>query len=397
MQEKEPMMNSKALKIVYVTPQLYTADGVARVLTMKANYFVEHYGYDITVILTEGKGKPLFYELSDKIHVINLNLNFEEIWHCSFAKKTLLYLKKQRQYKRMLTETLMNIRPDITVTLLRREINFINDIKDGSRKIGEMHILRSHFRNFEKNQTNFWKELFSKYWNYRLIGKLRALDCMIVLTEKDCKAWNDLDNVVAIPNPLPLMPKSVSTLSEKRVIAVGRYYQEKGFDLPLEAWSKVYAKHPDWRLEIFGDGDTEVYKKIRDDLNIPASSCIINGRTNAIEQEYLKSSVFVCSSRFEGFGMVIVEAMACGLAVVSFDCPWGPGSIIADGEDGILVENGRVDLLAEALDDVISSPEKQRSMAVKAAKSVQRFRMDQIAQRWKTLFQQLTEGEIERR
>ena len=142
---------------------------------------------------------------------------------------------------------------------------------------------------------------------------------------------------------------------------------------------------------------TEVYKKIRDDLNIPASSCIINGRTNAIEQEYLKSSVFVCSSRFEGFGMVIVEAMACGLAVVSFDCPWGPGSIIADGEDGILVENGRVDLLAEAPDDVISSPEKQTSMAVKAAKSVQRFRMDQIAQRWKTLFQQLTEGEIERR
>lgn len=383
------MMNTKPLKIVYVTPQLYTADGVARVLTMKANYFVEHFGYDISIILTEGKGKPMFYQLSEKIHVINLDLNFEEIWHCSFAKKTLLYLQKQRKYKRLLTEQLMAIRPDITVTLLRREINFINNIKDGSRKIGEMHILRSHFRNFEKNQTNFWKELFSKYWNYRLIGKLRALDRMIVLTEKDCNAWTELDNVVAIPNPLPLMPKSVSTLTEKRVIAVGRYYQEKGFDLLLEAWAQVYAKHPDWRLEIFGDGDTTVYEKIRDGLGIPADCCRINGRTNAIEQEYLKSSVFVCSSRFEGFGMVIVEAMACGLAVVSFNCPWGPSSIIADGEDGVLVENGSVDKLAEALNQVISNPEKQRLLAENAVRNVQRFQMDNIANQWKLLFESL--------
>lgn len=379
----------KPLKIAYITPQLYTADGVARVLTMKANYFAEKFNYDITIILTEGKDKPLFYQLSDKIHVVNLDLNFEEIWHQPFLKKVLIYLKKQRKYKYLLTRELMQLRPDITVSLLRREINFINEVKDGSKKIGEMHILRSHFRNFEKNQTNGFKELFSKYWNYKLIGKLKQLERMIVLTEKDCKAWTELDNVIAIPNPLPFTPKTISPLTEKRVIAVGRYYQEKGFDLLLESWAKIYKSHPDWRLEIFGDGDKAMYEEIRDKLGIPASCCKLNGRTNAIEQEYVNSSIFVCSSRFEGFGMVLVEAMACGLGVVSFDCPWGPSSILANGEDGILVENGNTDSLAEAIKSLMDDSDKLNTLAKNAIVNVRRFQMDKIAYQWKELLENL--------
>lgn len=374
------------LKIVYITPQLYTADGVARVLTMKANYFAEHFGYDITIIITEGKDKPIFYPLSEKISIINLDLNFEEIWHKSFIKKSFMYLKKQQKYKRLLTKELMQIRPDISITLLRREINFINNIKDGSIKIGEMHVLRSHFRNFEKNDTNFLKELFSKYWTYKLIGKLRRLEKLIVLTEKDCQAWKELDNVIAIPNPLSFLPKETSPLTEKRIIAVGRYYQEKGFDLLIEAWSKVYQKHPDWRLEIFGDGNKQAYEKIRDKLGIPATCCILNARTNNIEKEYINSSIFVCSSRFEGFGMVLTEAMACGLAVISFDCPWGPSSIISHNEDGVLVEAERTDLLAEAIDSIIINPTKRQFLAHNAINNVKRFYMDKIAIQWKELF-----------
>lgn len=380
---------TKPIKIVYITPQLYTADGVARVLTMKANYFAEYFGYDITIILTEGKNRPIFYHISDKIHIINLDLNFEEIWHQSFIKKTLIYLKKQRKYKQLLTKELMRLHPNITVTLLRREINFINDIKDGSKKIGEMHILRSHFRNFEKNETNAFKELFSKYWTYKLIKKLKKLEYMIVLTEKDCKAWTELSNVISIPNPLPIIPKSVSPLTEKRVIAVGRYYQEKGFDMLLEAWSKIYKVYPDWRLEIFGDGDKTSYEEIRDNLGIPSNCCILNGRTNAIEQEYLNSSIFVCSSRFEGFGMVLVEAMACGLSVVSFDCPWGPSSIIANGEDGILVENGNTDLLAKAIISLIDDKGRRKALANNAIHDVQRYHIEKIAEQWKNLFENL--------
>lgn len=378
-----------SLKIAYITPQLYTADGVARVLTMKANYFAEKFRYDITIILTEGKNKPLFYQLSDKIHIVNLDLNFEDLWHQPFLKKVIIYLKKQRKYKQLLTKELMRIKPDITVSLLRREINFINDIKDGSIKIGEMHVLRSHYRNFEKNDTNYIKEVFSKFWMHRLIGKLKRLERMIVLTEKDCTAWTELDNVISIPNPLPFMPKDISPLTEKRVIAVGRYYQEKGFDLLLESWAKIYKTHPEWRLEIYGDGNKDNYEEIRDTLGIPANCCILNGRTNNIEQEYLNSSIYVCSSRFEGFGMVIIEAMACGLAVVSFDCPWGPSSILAHNEDGILVENGNTEHLADAIASLMDNPYKLKTLAEKAIVNVQRFQMDKIANQWKELFDSL--------
>ena len=145
-------MKQKPLKIVYLTPALYMAGGVERVLTLKANYFAEHFGYDITIILTEGKDKPLFYPLSDKVKVVNLNIGFEELWTCSFVKKIFVYLKKQRLYKKLVEAELMHLRPDITISLLRREINFINDIKDGSRKIGELHINRANYRNFEANE-----------------------------------------------------------------------------------------------------------------------------------------------------------------------------------------------------------------------------------------------------
>ena len=184
------------MKIVYVTPALYMAGGVERVLTLKANYLAEHYGYDITIVLTEGRGKPYFYPLSDKIKVVNLDVNFEELWMCSFVKKIGVYLWKQRRYKKLLTAELMRLRPDVTVSLLRREINFLNDIKDGSRKIGELHINRANYRNFNTEQAGWVKRIFASFWSHNLIGHLRRLDRLVVLTEKDREAWKELDNVV---------------------------------------------------------------------------------------------------------------------------------------------------------------------------------------------------------
>ena len=304
-------------KLVYVTPALYMAGGVERVLTLKANYFAEHFGYDITIILTEGKDKPLFYPLSNKIKVVNLNIGFEELWTCSFIKKIFVYLNKQRQYKKALTKELMRIKPDITISLLRREINFINDIKDGSRKIGEMHINRANYRNFNTENASLIKNIFSKIWSYSLLRHLQKLDKLVVLTEKDRKSWVELNNVVTIPDPLSLSPMTISPLTEKRVVAIARYSHEKGIDLLLKAWSKAEKETPDWRLDVFGDGDRTSYEQLIDELGIDENRCQLYARTNDVEKEYCNSSIFVLSSRFEGFGMVITEAMACGLPVVS--------------------------------------------------------------------------------
>lgn len=380
-------MVSKQFRIVYCTPALYFAGGMERVLTMKANYFAEHFGYDVTIILTDGKEKPIFYPLSDKVKVINWDIGFEELWTCSFLKKIFFYLKKQYLYKKLLNRELMRIRPDITVSMLRREINFINDIQDGSKKIGEIHINRANFRNFEGN--NALKNLFSKFWMNSLLSKLQRLDRFVVLTEKDKEAWVELKNVCVIPNPLSFTSTRRSTLSEKRIIAVGRYCHEKGYDLLLKAWGIVQNRTTDWRLEIFGEGDRTQYEEMVDTLNLDRHRCILNGRSSKIQDEFLNSSLSVCSSKFEGFGLVITEAMACGLPVVSFDCPWGPRAIISDGEDGILVENGNVDKLAEALVLMIQNPKQRKAMADKAIENVQRFSIDQIAGQWKSLFESL--------
>lgn len=379
--------NAKKIKIVYVTPALYMAGGVERVLTLKANYFAEHFDYDITIILTEGKGKPFAYPLSDKIKVINLDINFEELWTCSFVMKIFVFLKKQRVYKKKLTAELMRIRPDITDSLLRREINFITKIKDGSKKIGELHVNRANYRNFESNDTNWIKELFAKFWMRNLIVHLKQLDKFIVLTEEDKEAWTELNNVVAIHNPVSFNPVSVSSLKEKRVIAVGRYAYQKGFDLLLRAWKKVEMQCPDWELSVYGDGDRSQYEQLAEELGIDATRCHLNPPTNQIQKEYIGSSVFAVSSRFEGLSMALLEAAACGLPIVSFACPCGPRDLISDGEDGLLVEKENVDALADSLTKVMRSPEIRERMSAAILKKAELFRIDYLSIQWKQLFE----------
>ena len=362
------------------------AGGVERVLTLKANYFAEHFGYDITIILTEGKGKPLFYPLSEKIKVINLDIGFEELWTCSFFKKIFIYLRKQRLFKKKLSEELMHIRPDFTVSLLRREINFINDIKDGSRKIGELHVNRANYRNFETNDTNFVKDLFARYWMRSLVGKLKCLKRFVVLTEEDFHAWPELSNVTVIPDPMSFVPSGQSPLTARRIIAVGRYVYQKGFDLLLQAWAKIESSYPDWQVAIYGDGDRSIYENLVNELGIDTSRCHLNGTTADIEHEYINSSAFVFSSRFEGFGMVLVEAMSCGLPVVSFNCPCGPKDIVRGGS-GILVENGNVDALAEGLAQLMNDEALRRSMSKAGLENVKRFGIERIAEQWRHLFE----------
>jgi len=376
-------------KIVYCTPGLYMAGGMERVLTLKANYFADVLGYDITIILTEGEGQPYFYPLSDRIKVVNLNIGFEALWNQPILKKIFIYLKKQRQYKKALKAALMQIRPDITVSMLRREINFLNSIPDGSKKIGEIHINRAHYRTFEEGDSNIFKSLLSLYWKHTLVRHLRQLDSFVALTKKDQEAWTELDNVAVIPNPVSFPTVKLSQQTEKRVIAVGRYCHEKGYDHLLKIWSEVQRRCPDWRLDVFGDGDRTAFERLLDTCQIDRSRCALNGRVSDVQSEFACSSLAVCSSRFEGFGLAIVEAMACGLPVISFDCPWGPRSIIADGEDGVLVENGNLEQFAAAMVKLMQEADVRTEMGKRAAVNVQRFSMEAVARQWKDLFDSL--------
>lgn len=384
-------MANTPLKIVYITPAIYSAGGVERVITLKASCFAEQYGYDVTIIVTEGKGRDSFFPLSDKVKVVNLAINFEELWTCSFIRKVFIYLKKQHLYKQLLSQKLLRIRPDITISTLRREINFLNDIPDGSKKIGELHVNRANYRNFKTEKSNYLKDLFAKLWANNLVGHLKKLDKLVVLTKEDCLAWPELKNTCVIPDPLPFTPSQVSPLTEKRVIVVARYSHEKGIDLLLQAWAEIEKQCTDWRLDVFGEGDTAPFEQLIDELTIDRNRCKLNGRINEIEQEYMKSSIAVCSSRFEGFGLVIVEAMACGLPVVSFDCLWGPHEIITNGENGLLVENGNIIKMADAINILIRNKKYREQIGKKSVVSVQQYNRSQIVQKWNDLFKKIIE------
>lgn len=371
------------MKIVYCTPSLYIPGGVERVLTTKANYLADVVGYDVYIILTDGKEKPLHYELSSKIHLINLEVNFEELWGMSFLQKGIAYLKKQRIFKKRLSEALYKIKPDITISLLRREINFLCDIKDGSKKLGEIHVNRKNYRNFEAKDTNIIKELFSKYWMRSLVKQLKRLDRFVVLTEEDKRNWVELPNVTVIPNPLQNTEKTpISTVENKKVIAVGRYVYQKGFDLLVDAWERVVEKHPDWNLYVYGRGEKNKYRQVQ--------NCFFEDVVANINEKYAESSIFVLSSRFEGFGMVIVEAMRCGVPAVSFACPCGPCDIIAHKKDGFLVENGNVEQLAERICYLIEHPDERKEMGRNAIEKAKNYSLDEIGKRWINLFNEVT-------
>lgn len=384
-------MSDSKYKIVYCTPALYSAGGVERIVSVKASYFADVLGYDVTVIVTEGKGRASFFPLSDKVKVINFELGFEELWRASFFRKILLYLQKQRQFKKLLTSELMRIRPDFTISMLRREINFLSDIRDGSKKIGELHVNRANYRNFEQNESNILKRMFAKYWMGSLVKKLKKLDRLVVLTEKSKASWPELSNVEVIPDPLPFQVEAKSDLHAKRIITIGRYAYQKGYDMLLRAWAEIEKKYPDWQLAIYGMGDQDSLRNQIQELGLDADRCLLNGPVNDVIKEYQNSSVFVLPSRFEGFGLVIIEAMSCGVPVVAFNCPMGPDEIISDGEDGFLVPVGDIRALAENLQTLMQDQELRMKFSETAYQNSGRYRIDKISNQWIQLFTQLSE------
>lgn len=377
------------MKIAYCIPSLYYPSGMERVLTLKANYFAEHFGYDIHIILTDGKDKQPYYELHPSVTLHQLDINYDELYGFPLHKRITGYLSKQRLFKKRLNQCLCELRPDITISLLRRDINFINDVKDGSIKLGEIHFNKSNYRTFSDNRLPaFVQRTVKQYWRWQLIRQLRKLKRFIVLSHEDAAEWTELNNVNVIHNPLPFLPERQSDNSQKQVIAVGRYMPQKGFDRLIPAWAIVSKRHPDWILRIYGDGMRQQLQQQIDSLGI-SSTCILEHSTPNIMDKYCESSIFVLSSRFEGFGMVIIEAMACGVPPVSFTCPCGPRDIISDGKDGLLVENGDIEGMAEKICYLIENDDIRKKMGKQARLDVDRFKIEHIAQQWKKLFEEL--------
>ena len=376
-------------KIVYVVGGMLNPTGMGAILSNKINWLAEHTDNEIHMILTEKPDIPWCYDINPKVKWVNFNINFDELDTMPFAKKVYHYFLKQRIYKKKFKDYLFSIRPDITISTIRREINFVTSIKDGSKKIGEIHFVRDYYRNFNKPfLPKFINVFISRIWMNSLIKQLKKLERFVVLTEEDSYNWPELSNKIVIPNFINEYHGVMASLESKSVIAVGRYSPEKGFDLLMDTWAIVIQKHPDWKLNLFGTGDYEYYQNMANLKGINHSfTC--HPPTSAIYEEYKNSSIFVLSSRHEGFGLVILEAMSVGLPVVAFACPSGPKALISNDSDGILVENGNINKLADGICYLIENSDIRKKMGANAILKAKEYPKDIIMKKWVDLFESL--------
>jgi glycosyltransferase involved in cell wall biosynthesis len=178
-------------------------------------------------------------------------------------------------------------------------------------------------------------------------------------------------------------------LDNKKVLMVARYNDAKGYHYMVEAWQKVYQRHPDWILNVYGSGElhNDVVRLIQE--HHLSNSMILHEPVDNIMEQYLDSSIYVMSSRYEAFPMVLLEAMACGVPCVSFDCPWGPRNIIRHGEDGLLVDYLDSQALADGICRLIEDASLRKQMGAKAHQNIQRFSQDAVMQQWGELFNTL--------
>ncbi|GHT65763.1 glycosyl transferase [Bacteroidia bacterium] len=363
-----------------------------RVTTIKANYLADVCNYDVSIVTTEQMGRPVFYPLSEKVHLFHLNIGIHENFGKEFyLQKMISRFLKSRKYKQKLEKLLMEVRPDITVSTLGLDIEFINDFKDGSVKIGELHF-PGNFRLLmaKKLYKSLFPNLVGGIMTNDLKQKCKQLKSLIVLTEEEKTCWEDSDNVEVIPNPLPFETQHFSTTKNKKAIAVGRLVYEKGFDLLIKAWEKVSARHPDWELTIYGDGkEKEALSELIGKNNLD-QAVKLPGSVDNIQELYPDYSMLIFPTRYlDSFGMVIIEAMSCGVPVIAFDAPCGPKDLIRNGTNGFLVEAGDVDGLAGTINKLIESDDLRDAMGKAAVKFSENHRIEKIMSRWIHLFEKL--------
>lgn len=341
--------------------------------------------YDITVITAFNSGRPDFFGFEDGVRRVDLGIIRDD-----FAPNRL-----RQEYKARLERYLVDNPQDVTISLGSLEYFFLPTLKDGSRKVLWFHFaLNYNVMTCHMSRFRLVNRLVGTLKTYRRLWLTRKYDHVVCLSKEDLKRWRKhLSNVSQIYNPITISKAKDPDYSAKRVIAVGRLDGQKGFDLLIEAWKLEHERFPDWSLDIYGEGDLrEPLQRQIDDLGL-SGSIVLRGRTRNISQEYARHSIMVLSSRFEGFGLVLCEASACGIPQVSFNCESGPSEIIEDHKSGILVKRvGDIHGLASALGELMSNENARRRMGQYAEQLSHRFDLTEIVSQWHELLSGIAAG-----
>jgi len=349
--------------ICFFIGNLNLSGGTERVTTLIANGLVEK-GFNV-FILNLNNGLNPFFKLDERIKVSTL---YPEM----VSMKTHFFdavFKIRKFVEKNKIQTIIDV--DSILSVFSVAALFGLSVK---------HICWEHFY-FKADLGSF----------FRVIGRrLAALccDCVVTLTEKDKYLWESSlkirrAKILSIINPSPYKDiKNIPDKENKIILAIGRLTYSKGFDLLLKAWMNIYCIYPEWNLFIVGEGEErDKLEKFINENNI--KNVHLPGKTQDVEEYYKKASFFCLSSRFEGLGMVLIEAQTYGLPIISFDCEVGPSEIIRDNVDGFLVENGNVEKLRKKLEEFMTiNKDEYINFSNNATSRAKNYSIDSVVEKW---------------
>ena len=351
------------MKVLYVVNGIRGSGGLERVLLHKASYLCDAYGYAVRIlVLNEAPGAP-FYPVSPGV----------EVSHFHASGSAVAYL---RAYRKGLRQAVVQFQPAV-----------VSVCDDGLKGL-LVPLLLTRTRPALVYERHASLELMRSPWQKAVMRPLaRLYDRLVLLTQGNVKEWG-VPGAVVIPNPLPDFKTDTPPRRKPQILCVGSLSHNKGQDLLIEAWARIAARYPDWSVQVYGKGDAAPLLALAAARGI-AERIEFHAPVADIAARYRESSLFVLPSRSEGFGMVLLEAMSCGTPCISFDCPSGPGDILSDGKDGVLVPAEDVAALAAAIESLIDNPERREALGQQARITAHTYRIDRIAAHWDQLFTSL--------
>ena len=371
------------MRILYVTDALAIWGGLERVLVEKANYLATHNGNEVFILTISQGEHPFPFPLDNMVTHADLNIPFYTQYQYSGIRRLLSLRRLHRDCRKGIRQQLNYINPDV---ILCPRIEFVKDIckvKGYTPLVFESH---SSFWTSRFERAGLLRRLHTWWMNQ----SAKQAQAVVTLTEGDAAAWRKVNNhVFVIPDVVHLNEKDVySNVDAKSAVFVGRLSRQKNIGCLLSIWQLVRQRHPDWQLHVYGEkGDIE--EPLWQQLHEEGNGVTVHSPTTEILNVYQQHAMLLLTSRYEPFGMVLPEAMSCGLPVIAFDCPYGPADIITDDMDGFLVKDWDIMSFADKVCLLMENQDLRQQMGQAAIRSSQRYRSDRIMSVWQELFESL--------
>lgn len=373
------------MKLIYVVRSLHPVGGIERTLTDKANWLVSH-GHEVLFVMYKQGGDKVAFHLDSRVQLVDLKCSIYSLFKYPLYTRLFKYFSLSRMFQERFREVINVFKPDTISVAIPNAEEFVWEVVRVARNMRvviESHVAYEYL-SYGRSKTDYFLYLF-----HSPSKAILNSNALIVLTNGDADTWKQkgVQDVLVVPNPVSFYVDNVDNVEkdEKRIISVGRLVSQKRFDRLIDAFALIANHYPGWHIDIFGEGNLRpvleqqvMEKKLLGRINI-------HDYTFDVMSEYLRSQFMVLSSDYEGFGLVIVEAMACGLPVISTDCPHGPSEIIDNGVTGWLT---RLDVkgLADRMEWMITHQEERQMMGVKAHEAVAAYRKEVIMKKWESAY-----------